>query len=396
MYMAHDQWTFRPDYAFDYPIRPPAEIVRIAIFARMTNARLYDGILRFSHVHHNWRVTPLPACLDDLAALPEPGGVQGVIGTIDTPQLAEAIMERGWPVVSTNLAYDDYPLPCVIPDDEAIGKLAAEYFLGKGYRSLVYLGPLHLPYSTRRAESFANQVEGVTGQRPVIYGESISNFEQRVALATFLRSRPMPVAILAANDAIGSGAMRACLDAGLSVPEQVALLGCGDNSIFCQLYEVSQSSIDMDFERVGYEAARRLADLIADRTLPEPVLTIPPTHIVERRSTDALAVADPALAAALNYLREHIDQAPTLTQLADAAATGTRNLQNKFREQLNRTASQEIQSMRTRRARELLLNSTYNITEISRVMNFHSPSHFSRFFKQHTGQSPAEFRQAGE
>lgn len=368
--------------------------VRVAVAVPLESRDFYAGIHRFNHLYQNWRVGPHPGCLKDLSLLPHRSDAEGLIGQIDTPELVATVADRGYPAVSTNRIGEDYPFPCVIPDDERIGVLAAEYFLHKGYRSFAFHGPMHLPHShsVLRAQGFCDRLEQQAGLTADIFSDDADTPEKQQALGEFLARQPKPLAVFAAHDAKAADVILACLNTGLRIPEEVAVLGCDNNIIFCHLFEVPQSSIEVDQEAMGYEAARLLADMMAGREPRDRVLKVPPTRVVERRSTDSIAVDDPTIAKALHYLKAHIDDAPRVADLAEATASSIRKLQECFRLKLNRTVSKEIQSVRIRRAQELLLKPSHSITDIARMMNFDTPGHFSRFFKTQPGQTPSDFR----
>src|SRR5439155_1556540 len=111
-------------------------------------------------------------------------------------------------------------------------------------------------------------------------------------IASLPRQGALPIALLAANDGTAVRALRACEDANLLVPEQVAILGVDNFEYRCVPASVPLSSIDADQERLGYEAGALLDRLMSGAPRPQEMLEIPPVKIVQRDSTDMLAVAD--------------------------------------------------------------------------------------------------------
>jgi len=84
--------------------------------------------------------------------------------------------------------------------------------------------------------------------------------------------------------------LRACDDAGVSVPEEVAVLGCDNDPMVCDYAPVPLSSVDNDWERAGYEGAKLPDQLMEGKRAPRKPILIPPKGVVTRLSTNILAV----------------------------------------------------------------------------------------------------------
>src|SRR5206468_3966240 len=84
-------------------------------------------------------------------------------------------------------------------------------------------------------------------------------------LANWLQGLPKPVGILACNDTRGQQVLNACRKMGLAVPNEVAVLGVDNNILECNLSDPPLSSVDLNCERIGYEAAALLARLLGGR-----------------------------------------------------------------------------------------------------------------------------------
>ncbi len=59
---------------------------------------------------------------------------------------------------------------------------------------------------------------------------------------------------------------------------------------------------------------------------------------------------------------------------------------------VGKSAGKIMQEMLIKEAKNYLLHTDFSISEVAYLLNFHDPAHFSRFFKQHTGVAPKEFR----
>jgi transcriptional regulator GlxA family with amidase domain len=83
-----------------------------------------------------------------------------------------------------------------------------------------------------------------------------------------------------------------------------------------------------------------------------------------------------------------------IADLADSVQVSTRQLERLFRANLKKTPSRFYLELRMTRARELLLDTDLSVAEIADVCGYESPSHFSRFYRQHFNESPAATRKA--
>ncbi len=109
-------------------------------------------------------------------------------------------------------------------------------------------------------------------------------------------------------------------------------------------------------------------------------LSVPETY-------EGLAIQD-----VLQYIRDHYARPISLDRLAKLAAVNKTKLITVFKELLGTTPLQYINQLRLQKAKELLINTDINISEVARVAGFRSIHYFSRIFKDKVHCSPKEFR----
>jgi len=213
---------------------------------------------------------------------------------------------------------------------------------------------------------------------------------ERIAL---LRAEEaFPIALLASNDGAAVRALRACEDAGVLIPEQAILMGIDNFTYRCEPAAVSLSSIDADQERVGYEAAAMLDALMHGQPVEAPLVRVPPVRIVERDSTDMVAVPDVEVARAMRFIALNSQRRVGLRDVARATGISLRRLQTRFKEQLGRTILQEINGRRVKHAKELLSRTAKKIRVVAGECGFGNSVKMIRVFKQYEGVSPKRFR----
>ena len=92
------------------------------------------------------------------------------------------------------------------------------------------------------------------------------------------------------------------------------------------------------------------------------------------------------------YLTLHCETAESLEELAERFFISKSYLSRIFREVTGFSVNEYRNLARVRKARELLLNSEYSVTEVSEVLGFESVTYFERVFKKHTDKTPLKYR----
>jgi LacI family transcriptional regulator len=186
--------------------------------------------------------------------------------------------------------------------------------------------------------------------------------------------------------------MRECHELDLAVPEQVALIGTNNDPVICPYTKVSLSSVDLNWEGVGYEAAARLDRLMRGEHLEEQLTLVPPAGIVARKSSDTIAVRDLRVAKALSYIQDNSHRHVSVTEITEVLDIPLRTLQWAFQRSVNCSIQDEISKRRLERVKEMLRNSDRNVGQIAEDLGFSSAQYMNHFFVKSTGISPNEFR----
>ena len=354
-----------------------------------------EGIARFAR-EHDWNLT----IQDRLGYHPIAWNGDGIIATLRADPVTfssiSRLMKRGIPVVDLTMSRPDLAVPRVTSDHETIGRLAAEHFLERNFRNAVWFstgwGPVH-------AMRFKGLSEGL-GFAPLksVLAESLPKSRQNdwSAFTKWLRgafaAAPKPVAALTYDEADGARLLNAALELDISVPEELAILTIGNSKTICENQSVPLSSIDQNLERGGYEAAALLDRLMSGKRAPRKPILIPPLGVVVRRSTEVIAVAEPTVRKAIEFISKNLSRPIGSPQIADALGIKRPTLDALFREHLCHSVGEEIRRQRFARAKLLLETTKMPVTEIAAETGFCTASHLSNTFRAATGFSPRVWR----
>lgn len=290
-------------------------------------------------------------------------------------------------------------IPRVFPDNELIGQQAAEHFLTRGFKHFAYYVCSGGPSEEIRAAEFARALRGheVTlhtldwASKP----EALRNSSRARLdwLAEKLRQLPKPLAVAAEFDDRAVEVLQACENAGLHVPEEVAVLGADNDELICDFAPVPLSSVDTDVERQGYEAAALLDRMMNGAKPPKRATLIPPTGVVIRKSSDMLGVRHPHVASALSRIWQHYQEPVTTEQLCKGIPMSYRRLHDAFVKHVGHTMAEELRRCRIEHAKRLLVEPELFIMEdIAERAGFSSAGQMARVFAHFLGTSPSQYR----
>ena len=211
-------------------------------------------------------------------------------------------------------------------------------------------------------------------------------------LGSKLRDAPKPLALLAYDDADAARALGACLASGISVPDDVAILGIGGDRLICENQSVPLSSIEHDQGRTGYEGAELLDRLMDGEPPPRNPKLIPPRGITVRASTDFIASTSPIIRHALEYIKANLTKPIGLAQTADELGYSRATVARLFEEEFGHSVGQEILRQRMDIAKRLLKNDSLTISEIAYRTGFCNPAYLTNTFHRETGLTPKAWR----
>lgn len=171
-----------------------------------------------------------------------------------------------------------------------VGRIATQHLIDIGCKKIAHIrGPETSP-GVRRLEGYKRAL-AQNGLRPIdeyIIAEPKGDVESRQrgtdAMRELLKLKPRPDAVFCFNDPLAMGAMNHALDEGLRIPEDIAIIGCG-NLHYDDSLRVPLSSIDQHSQRIGEEAARLTLRILSSKIPPRPETVVLQPELIVRGST---------------------------------------------------------------------------------------------------------------
>lgn len=323
----------------------------------------------------------------------------GILSAINTKEEAACAAAMKTPIVNVSSALPVSPVPACIIDNAAMGRLAGEHLIGRGFRSFGYYGVRDVTYSDERQQGFEQTLAQAGYSSTAFlayptYHQRGNWLQQSTALSDWLQGLPKPAGVFAVSDYRARSALEACRELGLKVPEDVAIVGTGNEDLVCSHVRPTLSSVARNNRLQGYRAAELLDLLMRGEQVDTIQPSIPPLEVVERESTQTFAVTDPRLRSAMQYLHDHLHEPLfTIDDVARHATVSRRWLEYAFREALEETPYQYLRRQRLARARRLLMDEpNEKIHRIARISGFSSAKQLAILFQQELGMSPREYR----
>ena len=224
----------------------------------------------------------------------------GIITSLNNNQrIAQFIQKSKLPTVDISSWREDIDVARVTADNRAIGITAANHFIEMGHRHCAWYALSINPVGRARFEGFRQGLANYELEPVRLDG---GRAQDGSAILKKLSKLPRPCAIFCKSDYDAAWLSDLCLSAEIRIPEDIAILGVDNNALICENQIAPLSSVNHDLERIGYEGAALLEKLMNGEASPSSPILIEPDGITVRKSTDALAISDPLVLQALEFL----------------------------------------------------------------------------------------------
>lgn len=355
---------------------------------------LVTGVSEYRDRHANWVMLFASSTFSEARFQTQARAADAALVAWPQPERAEHLRQLGIPVVAMGLSLQG--IPSVEPDERAVGEMAFGALRDLGLEHMAFCGMPQVPFSVERRNGFVQAAEragcSISIYHRAIYAEMHQTPHEMSPFSRWLRSLPVPTGLFVPTAELASGVMFICRQLGISIPDQLAVLGVDDDEILCNLCHPRLSVIDQNPERIGFEAARMLDAILQGRPAPPQPIRIEPRGVVGRESTDMVNSDSPEIAQAIRFIRGHVEEGITVAHVLRAVPMSRRALERGFLRNVGRTIHDEIVRTRVSRAKELLDRTGMQLPEIAARCGFSYPSKLSAVFKRETGTTPSDYR----
>ena len=379
------------------------KVILIIERSRSFGRGLLHGIIQFSNLHGPWLYFMKPEFYRQgkekshkwLTGL----DADGVIAHTWAPHFIDSIVNLGLPAIICGLDKPKRKACRLSTDEIGAGRMAAEYFMERGFRNFAFCGFDDMIWSQQKCDGFKRALTEA-GFQTSVYRQPAAKHLRKSAkeqpiIAAWLKSLPKPIALMTCNDDRGQDVLAACKIAECKVPDDVAILGVDNDELICNFSYPQLSSIALSTERAGYEAAKVLDKLMRGEKIEdnEKQVTISPLHVVTRQSTDIMAIEDKDVAQAVGYIRRHSREIIQVGDVAQAVGLSRRALEQHFRKAIDHSVHDEIKHTRVNQMANMLIGTNLSISQIAKLLGYpYTSNNISRYFKQLKGMSPLGYR----
>ena len=297
------------------------------------------------------------------------------------------------------------PALSVSHDSAATARVAARELLSTGFSNFAFVpAPEPNYWSRTRERVFSETIRKHGGtcaifradSPPEILDGEPSSIEWQTELRRFLRELPKPCGVFAANDVVGETVLKAARFEGISVPDEMAVLGVDNDERVCNRCEPLLTSIDPDFRRAGMLAAELLLEAAAKGGTPPAAgrLHFGPLRVVYRESMRTGGISDKRAAEALALIRRDACAGLRAERVAAVFPCSRRLAFARFRKATGHTILEEIHAVQLETAKRLLETTDIPLKALSDFCGFEDPNSLRKFFRRETGETLRAWRQA--
>ncbi|UPK45030.1 MULTISPECIES: LacI family DNA-binding transcriptional regulator [Paenibacillus] len=213
--------------------------------------------------------------------------VDGIIvkATIDTEKFMPKLMDLNVPVITVGRHNSSYGAHVLRVNDYQSGQIGVNHLLSRGYHNLLVLTYPHghVPGFDDRLNGASEALQQNGKLTTVITGDMTENFGYDTVIK-LAKTNQLPQALFCLSDICAIGALKACKDLGLSLPEDLAVLGVDDMPTISEL--LSLSTIRHPISELAVAASKLMIESIESDGQPiAHVEEVFPTELMVRRTS---------------------------------------------------------------------------------------------------------------
>lgn len=379
------------------------KLLIITDFTESFAYKLLKGIVSYNRGKEQWTICRMPPSYkrhlgaEGVVNWAKNWGADAVIGQFAGNDEVSLFTKNGIVVVAQDYIRKFNGIPNITADYHGTGRMAAEYFIGKGYTNFAFFGFRDVCWSDERYEGFKKAVEE-SG-----YGDHLSAYRMQDInaiwyyeldrLSDWLRDLPKPVAVMACDDNQASNLIDACNSIGMKMPGEVAIIGVDNDEIICNLNTPSLTSIHVDIENGGYRTAELIDRIVSDRSTRVEDIVLKPVKVVSRISTASYATDDTQILNAIQFIHQNLTKKISVSDVMKEAALSRRLLERRFKAVTGESIYQYISRNKVKLFADMLLDTNDQVINVALNLGENDSKSISRKFKAAYGMAPNEWRE---
>ena len=380
-------------------------MLRLLIISDFTESfpiKLLEGIVDYSRRKEQWVICRMPPSYKAMIGIPavvqwaKDWGADAVIGQFEETDDIGLFAKNGMVVVAQDFKKRFSSIPNITGDYIGTGRMAARFYLDRGFRNFGFFGLNQVCWSDERREGFQKEVEEA-GFGASFYSYCKQNIDRlwyygKEQLDGWLRSLPKPIGIMACDDNQAINLIEACHALGIRIPTEISVIGVDNDELLCSLSSTTLTSIQVDIKDGGYRAAEMIEQRVSHPDAPVRDIVLKPVKIVGRMSTAAYATDDAQIIKAIYYIYKNYHRDISVKDVMNETALSRRLLERRFKNVTGQTIYQFISDLRIRHFAEMLRETDDLIVNIALSLGESDTKSISRRFKQIYGCTPTEWR----
>lgn len=371
---------------------------RVLLALSWYDTRIHAGIARYAN-QANWH---LNAQMAHWPVLPDEWHGDGVITMLPWSWFPERRVEylrklRRYRVHHVNLTPgpDSRRFPTVDYDMPEVGRLATRHLLERGFRRIVFVGPewnyvFQMIKQGGREALAGRELNATTLDWP--WGKPAA--ARHECGRRFLAKADFPLGLVAMKDVIAEDLLDICQTMGVAVPGEVAVIGVDNDPLVIPYTHPQLTSVDWNFEEMGYRAAEMLDSLINGAPRPKERLVVPPKGVLQRASTDVFVVGHKGVRTVVDHIREHYGDRIGNKEFCKVSGMSRTGLFAAFQAELGRSPTELLEWHRMHAAERRLAEGVYKVSSVANECGFGTSYNLWNAFRRAHGMSPEEWRAA--
>jgi LacI family transcriptional regulator len=376
------------------------KILLLTDFSSGYSRSLLQGIVRYSREHGPWVFYRMPQYYrelygdDGVVRWAKEWKADAIIAQLENVDL-EKLNELKIPIIIQNYRERSDKICNITGDYFGTGEMAADFFLNRGFSNFAYYGFNDMIWSRERADGFKNRIE----KRG--YAVSTLNNDNRkteqwsfdpVILSNWLLSLPKPVALFVCDDFFALQITETCKIYDIAVPDEISVLGVDNDELLCNISHPPLSSVVLNVETGGYQAAALLQKLMNHEITRAFDIVISPIRIESRQSTEKYVVNDKYLLRVIEYIKNNYASDISIDDITKTVPFSRRILEKKFKKNMGITVYQYLLQYRVELFSELLVKSDKPLEELAFSCGFDDYKNVSRVFRKYKKTTPLQYR----